>query len=34
VAGEGIPVMDDLGYFDPGFSTNGPQPRIDQTYQS
>lgn len=27
------PVISVLGYFDLGFSTDGPQPRIDQTYQ-
>ena len=27
------PVIDLTGYFTLGFSTNGPQPRIDQTYQ-
>jgi len=27
------PVMGVTGYFTLGFSTNGPQPRIDQTYQ-
>lgn len=27
------PVIDVTGYFSLGFSTNGPQPRIDQTYQ-
>ncbi len=33
-SGEGLPVVNVLGYFDLGFSTNGPQPRIDQTYQA
>ncbi|MGO8788263.1 MAG: carboxypeptidase-like regulatory domain-containing protein [Terriglobia bacterium] len=32
-AGEGLPVVDVLGFFDLGFSEDGPQPRIDQTYQ-
>jgi hypothetical protein len=31
--GEGLPVVDVTGLFDLGFSTDGPQPRIDQTYQ-
>jgi Carboxypeptidase regulatory-like domain len=31
--GEGVPVVNVTGFFDLGFSTNGPQPRIDQTYQ-
>ena len=31
-SGQGIPVVDVTGFFDLGFSTNGPQPRIDQTY--
>ena len=29
----GIPYIGVTGYFDLGFSTNGPQPRIDETYQ-
>lgn len=29
----GLPVMSLLGFFTIGFSNNGPQPRIDQTYQ-
>ena len=29
----GLPVVALTGYFTIGFSTNGPQPRIDQTYQ-
>ena len=29
----GLPVVELTGYFTLGFSTNGPQPRIDQTYQ-
>ncbi|MGH9404917.1 MAG: carboxypeptidase regulatory-like domain-containing protein [Terriglobia bacterium] len=33
-SGEGLPVVNVLGYFDLGFSTNGPQPRTDQTYQA
>ncbi len=33
-SGEGLPVVNVLGYFNLGFSTNGPQPRIDQTYQA
>jgi Carboxypeptidase regulatory-like domain len=32
-AGAGYPFMGITGYFNLGFSTNGPQPRIDQTYQ-
>lgn len=31
-SGQGIPVVNVTGFFDLGFSTNGPQPRIDQTY--
>jgi hypothetical protein len=30
----GLPVIDLLGLFAIGFSTNGPQPRIDQVYQA
>ncbi len=33
VSGEGLPVVDVTGLFDLGFSIDGPQPRIDQTYQ-
>jgi len=29
----GLPVINLTGYFSLGFSNNGPQPRIDQTYQ-
>lgn len=29
----GLPVISLTGYFTLGFSSNGPQPRIDQTYQ-
>ena len=32
-AGAGYPFMGITGYFSLGFSTNGPQPRKDQTYQ-
>ncbi len=32
-AAQGIPYMSILGLFNLGFSTNGPQPRIDETYQ-
>jgi len=32
-AGAGVPTMTVTGGFTLGFSTNGPQPRIDQTYQ-
>ncbi len=32
--GAGLPRMDITGYFNLGFSSNGPQPRIDQTYQA
>jgi hypothetical protein len=32
-SGEGLPVVDVTGLFSLGFSTDGPQPRIDQTYQ-
>ncbi len=32
VAAESVPTIN-TGYFTLGFSTNGPQPRIDQTYQ-
>jgi hypothetical protein len=31
-SGEGIPVVALTGLFTLGFSTNGPQPRLDQTY--
>src|ERR1700722_19900139 len=31
-AGTGLPVIALTGFFTLGFSTNGPQPRIDQTY--
>jgi hypothetical protein len=31
-SGQGIPVVNITGFFDLGFSQNGPQPRIDQTY--
>jgi hypothetical protein len=34
MAGESLPVISINGYFSLGFSTNGPQPRIDQTYQA
>jgi hypothetical protein len=33
-AGSGIPKMTVQGLFTLGFSNNGPQPRIDQTYQA
>ena len=32
-AGAGAPYVGITGYFNLGFSTNGPQPRIDSTYQ-
>ena len=32
-AGAGLPVISLTGYFTLGFSSNGPQPRIDSTYQ-
>ena len=32
-AAAGLPVMTVTGFFTLGFSANGPQPRIDQTYQ-
>ncbi|MGD0964381.1 MAG: carboxypeptidase-like regulatory domain-containing protein [Candidatus Acidiferrales bacterium] len=32
-SGEGLPVVYVTGLFDLGFSQDGPQPRIDQTYQ-
>jgi hypothetical protein len=32
-SGASYPVIGVTGYFTLGFSTNGPQPRIDQTYQ-
>jgi hypothetical protein len=31
-SGEGLPVVSVTGLFELGFSQNGPQPRIDQTY--
>ncbi|HUJ32204.1 MAG TPA: carboxypeptidase regulatory-like domain-containing protein [Candidatus Acidoferrum sp.] len=33
-AGAGLPVINITGLFSLGFSSNGPQPRIDQTYQA
>ena len=33
VAAQSVPTIN-TGYFDLGFSNNGPQPRIDQTYQA
>ncbi|MGH9345541.1 MAG: carboxypeptidase regulatory-like domain-containing protein, partial [Terriglobia bacterium] len=33
-SGEGLPVIGVLGYFSLGFSTDGPQPRIDQVSQA
>lgn len=33
-AGAGVPVINITGLFSLGFSSNGPQPRIDQTYQA
>lgn len=33
-SGEGLPVIGILGYFTLGFSTDGPQPRIDQVSQA
>lgn len=33
-AGAGLPVVNVTGLFSLGFSSNGPQPRIDQTYQA
>jgi hypothetical protein len=33
-ANAGLPVMSLLGFFTLGFSSNGPQPRIDQVYQA
>ena len=33
-AGAGIPVISLNGYFSLGFSYNGPQPRIDDTYEA
>lgn len=33
-AGAGVPVINIAGLFSLGFSSNGPQPRIDQTYQA
>src|SRR6267154_2321887 len=33
LAGAGLPFIGVTGLFNLGFSTNGPQPRIDQTYQ-
>jgi Carboxypeptidase regulatory-like domain len=32
-SGAGLPVMNILGFFSLGFSSNGPQPRKDQVYQ-
>jgi len=32
-AGAGLPFIGVTGYFNLGFSTNGPQPRIDSTYE-
>ena len=32
-AGAGVPFVNVLGLFNLGFSTNGPQPRVDTTYQ-
>lgn len=32
-AGAGVPFIGITGFFDLGFSTNGPQPRIDSTYE-
>jgi hypothetical protein len=32
-AGAGLPFISLNGFFDLGFSTNGPQPRIDSTYE-
>ncbi|HEY6943512.1 MAG TPA: carboxypeptidase-like regulatory domain-containing protein [Candidatus Acidoferrum sp.] len=33
-SGAGVPVINVLGLFSLGFSSNGPQPRVDQTYQA
>ena len=33
-SGAGLPVISVSGLFTLGFSTNGPQPRLDQTYQA
>ena len=33
-SGEGVPVSSLVGLFTLGFSADGPQPRIDQTYQA
>src|SRR5262249_34087460 len=33
-AGAGLPVINITGLFSLGFSSNGPQPRIDQTYEA
>jgi Carboxypeptidase regulatory-like domain len=33
-AAAGLPVVNILGFFSLGFSSNGPQPRIDQVYQA
>lgn len=33
-ASAGLPLMTVTGFFTLGFSNNGPQPRIDQTYQA
>ncbi len=32
-AGAGVPLISVAGFFTLGFSNNGPQPRIDQTYE-
>jgi len=32
-AAESVPTINVAGFFELGFSTNGPQPRIDQVYQ-
>jgi len=32
-AGAGVPRINITGYFNLGFSSNGPQPRVDTTYQ-
>ncbi|HEX5482955.1 MAG TPA: carboxypeptidase regulatory-like domain-containing protein [Terriglobia bacterium] len=34
IAGQSVPLISLTGFFDLGFSNNGPQPRIDQTYQA
>jgi hypothetical protein len=33
-AGAGLPFIGVTGFFSLGFSTNGPQPRIDETYEA